>query len=584
MSALTRPPAVFSLIERQQSAFEQIAAAVPLEQAIEDLLLWLEAQEGTGAITSVFWLSEDGARFEAGTAPNLPDAIRDAVLSARIGDGTCSCAAAAARREAVLADDIEHHPSWQAHRALAIAHGLHACWSVPISGADQAALGSFAMYHRMSRKAGRRDVELLASLGRTIGLMRERARSNAELARCRGELTLVREQLQNLQHLSMAGQLAAGFAHDFNNCLTIVTGNIEIALNALRKAGDARAIPALHKAMHGADQAAALARRLVAFSLPQALQRRTVDVSDLLEGIADLIAYLAGDLIEVRIAAPPGLWPIHVDPRELESAILNLAINARDAMPNGGQLIVRAGNDPTERIDSAAPCVVISVTDTGAGMAPEVRDHALDPFFTTKGEGRGSGLGLSQVHDFARRSGGQVRISSRPGRGTSVSISLPRALNEPYAQRPAMQDIFQHQGGDEGILVVEDNDAIRAQIVEALRDLGYIVLDAADSRSALKLLEANPGVELVLSDLSIRGIDGEMFVDIARRRWPHLKVLLTTGHSEVRQDGAAHQLLRKPFNLAALASNVRQVLDRERPASRREAPETSNSIKSYDQD
>lgn len=587
MSALTRLPALFSLIERQHSTFEQIARDVPIKQALEDLLLWIEAQDGSGVITSVFWLSDGGARFDAGAAPSLPQPVVEAVLSASIGDGQCSCAAAVARGEAVLADDIECHVSWQANRELALAHGLRACWSFPIYGARGAILGSFAMYHPAPRKAGRRHVELLTALSRTIGMMRERERSDAALTHGRTELSALREHLQNLQHLSMAGQLAAGFAHDFNNCLTIVTGNIEVALNSLRKAGDPRgAIPALHKAMHGADQAAALARRLVDFSLPQKHQQRNVNVSDLLEGVADLVTYLAGELIEVRIAAPPGLWPIRVDSREFESAILNLTINARDAMPNGGRLTVRAANDPIERVDSAAHCVVISVVDTGAGMPPDVRDRALDPFFTTKGDRGGSGLGLSQVQDFARRSGGQLRVSSRPGKGTIVSIALPRAPDEAAPPKQTMYDAAENRGGGEGIIVVEDNDAIRGQIVDALRELGYIVLEAADRASALSLLEAKPGIELLLCDLSIRGVDGETFPSIALRRWPHLKVVLTTGHAglDVSEVDVRHRLLRKPFSRSALAANVRQVLDQETPESTRDATSDSSGVRLYDQE
>jgi signal transduction histidine kinase len=424
---MTRPPAASALIERQQCAFEQVAAAVPADRVIEDLLRWVEAQDGTGAITSVFWLDEDGVHLTKGAAPNLPHPICEAIASASVGGDACSCAAAAGKRQVVLADDIESHPSWRTIRELALSHGLRACWSVPISGMDRAVLGSFAMYHRVPRQAGRHDLELLAAISQIVGLVRERERRDAVLAGCRAELNAVREQLQNAQHLAISGQLAAGFAHDFNNCLTIVIGNVEIALSRLRSTGDHHAIPPLHKAMHGADEAAALARRLVGFSLPQAVQRQNVDIAGLLEGIADLIAYLAGELIEIVIATPRDLWPVHVDPRELESAILNLAINARDAMPAGGRLIVRAMNDPVERIDSLDPCVNISVTDTGTGMAREVRERALDPFFTTKKRGQGSGLGLAQVQDFVLRSGGQVLISSDPGEGTTVSISLPRA-------------------------------------------------------------------------------------------------------------------------------------------------------------
>jgi CheY-like chemotaxis protein len=324
-------------------------------------------------------------------------------------------------------------------------------------------------------------------------------------------------------------------------------------------------------AMDGARRAASLTSRLLAFSRQQQLAPEPLDANALIQGMRDLIVRTLGAGIKVETVLAPGLWPTMVDANQLESAILNLAVNARDAMEQGGALQIETANVQvgeglaTEYAIAAGDYVTISVADTGVGMTQEVMAKAFDPFFTTKPVGKGTGLGLSQVFGFIRQSGGHVKIRSEPGAGTAVSIYLPRSLvGDAAAERKLAGEVAHGMG--EIVVVVEDEERVRAHSVEALKELGYTVIEAKSPVDALRMIESGMPMALLFTDVVMPEMNGRQLAERAARIRPGLKVLYTTGYTGV--GGLSNGLLdpgmvfvAKPFTLEQLAQKVRQVLD-----------------------
>jgi signal transduction histidine kinase/ActR/RegA family two-component response regulator len=379
-------------------------------------------------------------------------------------------------------------------------------------------------------------------------------------------------QVNQLQKMEAVGKLTGGIAHDFNNMLTIVIGSLE---TAKRRAGDAKRVATcIDNAMEGATRAAQLTARLLAFSRQQPLEPRTVDANKLVGGMSELLRRTIGEHLRIETVLAGGLWPALVDPVQLENAILNLCVNARDAMPGGGRLTIETANahldDEYARGNAEAAAgqfVLISVTDTGTGMPQEVIDRAFDPFFSTKGVGQGTGLGLSQVHGFVKQTGGHVKIYSEPGVGTTIKLYLPRHFGGAAATAApqSVSDIPQARD-HEVVLVVEDEDQVRHLAVEHLRELGYTVVQAADASQALAVLTLQPKVDLLFTDIIMPDVNGRELAERCLRERPSLKVLYTTGytrnaivHNGMLDPGVA--FLPKPFTLETLARKVRQVLD-----------------------
>ena len=385
------------------------------------------------------------------------------------------------------------------------------------------------------------------------------------------------QQLLQAQKMEGIGHLTGGVAHDFNNLLTIIIGNLE----TLQRVAEAPHVdrPRLTRlagnAMRGAERAAALTQRLLAFSRQQPLQPRVLDVSKLVGGMSDLLRRSLGEQIAIETLLTGGLWRVHADPNQLEVAILNLAVNARDAMPDGGKLTIETANTDLDdayaasQVDViAGPYVAISVVDSGVGMSREVIERAFEPFFTTKDVGAGTGLGLSQVYGFVKQSGGHVRIRSEPGKGTSVTLYLPRlhaAADVDVASAHALPPPASE--ASEMILVVEDDEEVRSHTLESLSDLGYRTVAAATGRAALDVLREHPEIELLFTDVVLPdGMNGKQLAEEAKRRRPDLKVLMTTGYARnaILRDGKVDptvQLITKPFSYAALAAKIRSVLD-----------------------
>lgn len=381
--------------------------------------------------------------------------------------------------------------------------------------------------------------------------------------------------LRQAQKMETLGQLTGGVAHDFNNLLQIVTGNIDLMLRALPP-DQPRLRRAADNAMAGAERAAVLTQRLLAFARRQPLNPQAADPNELVAGMSDLLYRTLGETIEVRTVQAPDAWSIEVDHNQMENALLNLAVNARDAMPDGGKLTIEVANSEVDAHHAArdgdlvpGQYVVISVSDTGEGMDADTLRHAIEPFFTTKEVGRGTGLGLSMVYGFIKQSGGHLRAYSEPGEGTSIKLYLPRHHG---AARPAQQAIASPApmiGGGETILLCEDDENVRAYSAQVLRDLGYRVVEADSGPAALALLDrAAPPVDLLFTDVVLPG--GMSGADLAREaqgRTPALPVLFTTGYARNalihhgRLDPGV-QLLTKPFTFEDLANRVRTMLDR----------------------
>jgi signal transduction histidine kinase/ActR/RegA family two-component response regulator len=384
----------------------------------------------------------------------------------------------------------------------------------------------------------------------------------------------VEAQVRQMQKMESIGQLTGGIAHDFNNMLAIVIGSLDLAKRRLR--GDPEKLErCIANAYEGAERAASLTARLLAFSRQQPLAPLTLDVNKLVSGMSELLRRTMGEQFLVETVLAGGLWRTMADPGQLENTLVNLAINARDAMDGGGRMTIETANAYLDdeycrdRADvSPGQYVMISVSDTGTGMTPEVIAKAFEPFFTTKPVGRGTGLGLSQIFGFMKQTGGHVAIYSEVGQGTTVKLYLPRGTGEAVEpQIAALNDrIAPEARPGEVILVVEDESRVRHFSVDALRELGYVVLSAPNGAAALRLLADQPQISMLFTDIMMPEMNGRQLADSARALVPELKVLFTTGYTRnaVVHNGmldAGVAFLPKPFSVQQLAMKVRDVLD-----------------------
>jgi signal transduction histidine kinase len=395
----------------------------------------------------------------------------------------------------------------------------------------------------------------------------------AERARQQQALEQTRAALAQSQKMEALGQLTGGVAHDFNNLLTVILGSIETLERRLHT-GDGDVSRFVEAVRRATQRAASLTGRLLAFARRQPLEPKALDPNKLVAGVIDLLQRSLGEAIAVETVLVGGVWWVWADSNQLESAVLNLVLNARDAMPRGGKLTIETGNayldatyaGPLEKVEPGQ-YVMIAVSDNGVGMSKDVVDKAFDPFFTTKQAGHGTGLGLSQVYGFIRQSGGHVRIYSEPGIGTTVKLYLPR-LQTSAAQHVVAQSSAVPAGSiKETILVVEDDADVRAFATKAIAELGYRVLKAGDAHSALAVLEREAGVDLLFTDVGLpNGVNGRQLAYEARRRQPALKVLYATGYarSAIIHHGRLDpgvELLDKPFTQTHLAKRIRRLLD-----------------------
>jgi signal transduction histidine kinase len=502
------------------------------------------------------------ASFPREPPASLPRFLRDALPQSRI-NGILSVAAPVRLGTTDLGIVLVQTPveslARRAQRYGIIALLLAmAALLIGVLGLGQAAL------HRANRALAERADELAAA---NIVLQEQiTQREQAESA------------LRQAQKMEAIGQLTGGVAHDFNNLLQVVLGSLE-RLCTLAGRGDGHLNPAMNRmveaAIQGGQRAATLTQRLLAFSRRQPLAPKPLDLNKLVSGLSDLLARTLGESIRIETVLAGGLWQTLADENQLENALLNLAVNARDAMPDGGKLTIETANAHldeayTRQEQEVTPgqYVQLAVTDTGTGMPPEVMAKVFEPFFTTKGTGRGTGLGLSQVYGFIKQSGGHVKLYSEPNQGTTIKMYLPRLLKA-TADGAVLAETGPVPRGhnDEHILVVEDEDSVRVLTVETLEDLGYDVLQAADGPSALALLAREPSVRLLFTDVGLPGgMNGRQLADAALRARPDLKILFTTGYA---RNAIVHhgrldpgvELIGKPFAAVDLAHRIRSLLD-----------------------
>ena len=392
-------------------------------------------------------------------------------------------------------------------------------------------------------------------------------------ATVRGE---IEEQLRQSQKMEAVGQLTGGIAHDFNNLLTGIVGSLDLMQTRMAQGRTENLERYARAAMSSANRAAALTHRLLAFSRRQPLDPKPVDANALVTSLEDLLRRTLGEAIGLEIVTAGGLWPTLCDPHQLESALLNLAINARDAMPEGGRLTVETCNTHLDRAYAAShpevrsgQYICICVTDTGTGMTPDVAARAFDPFFTTKPIGQGTGLGLSMIYGFARQSEGHAKIYSEVGHGTTVKIYLPRFRGE--AAAPGLPDTpLARQaaaGRDETVLVVEDEPVVRDLVVEVVRDLGFHALEAADGPAGLALLQSDARIDLLVTDVGLPGLNGRQMAEAARATPDRsaLKVLFITGYAENAALASGFldpgmEMITKPFPVDTLATRIQAMI------------------------
>ncbi|CAA2161223.1 Blue-light-activated protein [Methylobacterium brachiatum] len=387
------------------------------------------------------------------------------------------------------------------------------------------------------------------------------------------EQRTIEEALRQSQKMEAVGQLTGGIAHDFNNMLAGISGSLELMQSRMTQGRFTEIDRYVSAAQGAAKRAAALTHRLLAFSRRQTLDPRPTDVNRLIAGMEELVRRTIGPEIALEVVGAGGLWPALVDPSQLENALLNLCINARDAMPEGGRITIETANKWLDqrgaRQHDMPPGQYLSlcVSDTGTGMPPNVIARAFEPFFTTKPIGEGTGLGLSMIYGFAKQSGGQVRIYSEVGQGTTVCIYLPRHFGGIDTDDPlANLDVAPRAEHGETVLVVDDEPTVRMLVTEVLEDLGYTAIEAADSMAGLKVLQSDVRLDLLITDVGLPGgINGRQMADAGRIARPDLKVLFITGYAENAVVGNGHldhgmQVLTKPFVMEMLATRIRELI------------------------
>ncbi len=387
------------------------------------------------------------------------------------------------------------------------------------------------------------------------------------------ELVSAQEALRQSRKMEALGQLTGGIAHDFNNLLTGIIGAMDILKRrfAAKRFEDVDRF--MDAAVASANRAAALTHRLLAFARRQPLDPQPLDVNRLVEGMEDMLRRSLGEQVDLVIALGSDIWPALTDANQLENALLNLAINGRDAMPQGGRLTIETANvafdtpqgDGAEAIEPGDYSTVC-VTDTGEGMSPAILAKVFDPFFTTKPIGQGTGLGLSMIYGFAKQSSGHVRIESEVGHGTTVKLYLPRHRGDLIVPSGAHAPIVMPRGSGETVLLVEDDPSVRLLISEVLRELGYASLEAADGQAALPFLASNARLDLMITDVGLPGLNGRQLAEIARQHRPELKILFVTGYAEhaTRRSeflAPGMEMVTKPFALESLALKIREMIE-----------------------
>ena len=689
-----------ALSAAQNRVLELAVGDATLQQTLEAIVMTVEGLSTSSVLTSILLLSADGGRLRHGAAPSLPDAYNDAIDGIAVGPAVGSCGTAVYRGEPVLVSDIAVDPLWADFSDLALAHGLRACWSVPIRSSQGDILGTFAMYHREPREPTTADLEIVEFVVRTAGLVIQRSNAEAAVRESEERLRLavdnadvgfwdvdvvndvltwpprtkgmfgisaeapvtmqdfydglhpddrdatsaayaaaadpearalydveyrtigkedgvvrwveakgrgvfddhgrclrvagtavqitarkeaeealrelnatlearvaqaiaereeVQEALRQSQKMEAMGQLTGGVAHDFNNLLTPIVGSLDMLQR--KGLGGEREQRLIAGAAQSAERAKTLVQRLLAFARRQPLQPVPVDVAKLVAGMGDLVSSTTGPQIVVSVDAPGGLPPAKADPNQLEMAILNLAVNARDAMADGGTLRISASREsirPGHRSNlRTGHYIRLSVADTGMGMDEATLARAVEPFFSTKGIGKGTGLGLSMVHGLASQLGGALTIQSRPGLGTNVELWLPQSTD--IAQMPDVVHDVSTPSIAGTALLVDDEELVRMSTADMLKDLGYSVIEAVSGEDAMRIVEEGKPFDLLVTDHLMPGMNGTDLAVGVRAARPGVPVLLVSGYAENEGIDPGLPRLTKPFRKDELAASLAQL-------------------------
>ena len=586
------------LAERQTlQTLNELAATIGSEQDRE-AIVQLVVDTGvalTGAAFGAFFTNIRDDRGESYMLYTLSGAPRAAFEGFPMPRNTGLFAPTFAGEGVVRSDDvIEDARYGKSAPHSGMPHGhlpVRSYLAVPVTARNRTVIGAILFGHpepgRFTAQHEAQAVALAAQAANAIesaDLIRDVRNANETLeqrveART-AELTEAHEALRQAQKMEAVGQLTGGIAHDFNNLLAGISGSLELIERRITEGRTEGLERFIAGAQSSARRATALTQRLLAFSRRQTLDPKPIDANRLIHGIEDLIRRTIGPQITLEVVGAGGLWTTRVDPAQLESTLVNLAINARDAMPEGGRITIETANKwldaraAPERDLAPGQYISICVTDTGTGIPKDVIERIFDPFFTTKPIGKGTGLGLSMVHGFVRQSGGQVRVYSETGegngstRGTTMCLYLPRhvgaAIDDVSEPGPA---IAAH-GSGRTVLVIDDEPMVRMLIVEVLEEAGFRSLEAGDGPSGLKLLEQEPAIDLLVTDVGLPGgMNGRQVADAARQSRPGLKVLFVTGYAENAAVGnglldPGMEIITKPFGMTELAAKITDMIDR----------------------
>ncbi|PMU12443.1 MULTISPECIES: PAS domain S-box protein [unclassified Pseudomonas] len=460
------------------------------------------------------------------------------------------------------------------HRDGSIRHALMNY--LPRHGADGAVNGFYIFV--IDETERKQTEEALRNLNETLeervaARTQQLAQANQRLQNEMFERERAEEALRHAQKMEALGQLTGGIAHDFNNMLTGIIGSLDLMQRYIADGRAAEVGRFSEAAVSSANRAAALTHRLLAFSRRQSLDRRPLNANDLIHSLEDLLSRTTGDHIELKLQLADDVWPVSTDVSQLENGLLNLVINARDAMPDGGELRIETANVYLDSSDintlepvKAGDYLMIAVSDNGTGMTPSVLAKAFDPFFTTKPIGQGTGLGLSMIYGFAQQSGGHVSLFSLPGQGTSVRLYLPRLHNaEPENVLMPVTSEAPAAIAGETVVLVEDDPAVRMLVLDLLKELGYHAHEAEDAKTALPLLESDLRIDLLVTDVGLPGMNGRQLAEIARQHRPALKVLFMTGYAEkaAERQGFLEEgmdMVAKPFSIDLMANKIRAMI------------------------
>jgi two-component system cell cycle sensor histidine kinase/response regulator CckA len=544
------------LLAWEKNALEIITSPLSLSGLLDCLMPGIEAQ-APGALCSVLLLDETGVHLTHGSAPSLPKTYCEAIDGSAIGPQAGSCGTAAYTNRLVIVSDIASDPLWAEYKQIALPYGLRSCWSMPIRSSTERVLGTFAIYYREPREPAPIELELVERAAHIVSIAIERKALEA--------------RLRQSQKLEAIGQLAGGVAHDFNNLLTVIKGYTQLMLLDARLSESTRV--SATQVLAASERASNLTRQLLAFSRKQTLHIASLDINDIVSDLAKLLQRTIGETISLHLDCGTILPPIKADAGMMDQVLLNLAINARDAMPGGGHLTIRTSartfalKDRTERPDlETGTFVCLSVSDVGCGMSPEVQKHIFEPFFTTKEPDKGTGLGLATVHGIVEQHGGWIEVESEVGQGSTFRIFLPTALPGAEPIKPVVTQANLPRGTAR-ILLVEDEIVVRELAHRILEQLGYRVYAASTGVEALSVwADHKDEIDLLLTDVVMPdGLSGHDLAAKLRVEMPNLRVVITSGYDAGSQGEPASSpnniaLLPKPYSVSALAQVVRDAM------------------------